>query len=161
MVAGYPPLPCLSACNRDGRLDQADQIRVPEQLHRPCLTVLFLAFLSPVLIKDLVVYSRELLGAAPTISVQATLEKITNRFVKEYAFRKAEVYALKRGRSLMVVIYVFLSEERPVKQLDAIRLEMIKAMYTYSNFCDTDIVFTLDDRWVDYQTPFAIAGQKA
>lgn len=127
----------------------------------PALTVLFLAFLSPVLIKDLVIYSRELLGAAPTISVQATLEKITNRFVKKYAFRKAEVYALKRGRSLMVVIYVYLSEERPVKQLDAIRLEMIKAMYTYSNFCDTDIVFTLDDRWVDYQTPIAIAGQKA
>ena len=113
------------------------------------------------LIKDLIVYSRELLGAAPNLSVQTSLEKITNRFVKKHAFRKAKVYALKRGRSLMVVIYVFLSEERPVKQLDAIRLEMIKAMYSYLNFCDTDVVFTLDDRWVDYQTPFTIVGQKA
>lgn len=127
----------------------------------PALTVLFLACLSPVLVKDLIVYSRELLGAAPTNSVQNSLEKIANRFVRTHGFRKAEVYALKRGRTLMVVIYVYLAKEQPVKQLDAIRLQMVKAMYSYSNFCDTDIVFTLDDRWVEYQTPLAVAGVKA
>lgn len=118
----------------------------------PCLTLGFLICVIPLLTKDLVQYSKELLGAAPTSSTQTALEKIAYRFVRKYDFLKAEVFASKQGRSLNVLMYVFLKEERPLLQLDAIRLEMLKALYTYSNWCEADIIFTLDDRWVDYNT---------
>ena len=121
----------------------------------PALTLLFLFCLSPMLIKDVIHYSRELLGAAPASAVQGELEKIVNRFVRSNGFLRSEVYASKRGRSLMVVIYIYLKKERTVLELDAIRLQMVQELYAYSSWCEADILFTLDERWVEYSLPLA------
>ena len=122
----------------------------------PALTLLFLFCLSPMLIKDIVHYSRQLLGAAPSKSIQTDLEKIVGRFVRTHGFRSSEVYASARGRSLMIVIHIYLWREQSVSELDTIRLKMVQALHTYSRFCDVDIVFTLDGRWADYQIPLAV-----
>jgi predicted Co/Zn/Cd cation transporter (cation efflux family) len=116
----------------------------------PVLTLGFLVCMIPLLGKDLVQYSKELLGAAPASSTQAALERIAYKFVRKYDFLKAEVFASKQGRSLNILMYIYLKEERSVLQLDSIRLEILKALYSYSNWCEADIIFTLDDRWVDY-----------
>lgn len=116
----------------------------------PALTLAFLFCMIPLLGKDLIQYSKELLGAAPARSTQSALEKIAYKFVRRHDFLKAEVYASKQGRTLNVLMYVYLKEERPLLQLDAIRLEILKALYAYSSWCEADIIFTLDDRWVDY-----------
>lgn len=115
----------------------------------PALTLLFLLFLSPSLVKDIIQYSAELLGAAPSAQVQQALEKIVTRFVRSHHFLSSEVFASKRGRSLHVVIYIYLGEEHPLLELDAIRLEMTKALLSYCSWCDADIIFTVDDRWMD------------
>jgi cation diffusion facilitator family transporter len=125
----------------------------------PALTLLFALFLSPSLVKDIMQYSSELLGAAPSDQVQQALEKIVNRFVRSHHFISAEVFASKRGRSLQVVIYIYLGEERPLLELDAIRLEMTKALVSYCTWCDADIIFTVDDRWMDASSLLSI--QKA
>lgn len=125
----------------------------------PALTLLFVIFLSPSLVKDIVHYSAELLGAAPSQQVQQALEKIVNRFVRSHHFISSEVFASKRGRSLQVVIYIHLGEERPLLELDAIRLQMTKALVSYCTWCDADIIFTVDDRWMDASSQLRI--QKA
>lgn len=116
----------------------------------PCLTLAFALCIAPALAKDLVQFSKELLKAAPSSTIQTALEKIAYRYVLKYDFLKAEVFASKQGRSLNVLMYIYLKEERSVLQLDAIRLEMVKALYAYSTWCEADIIFTLDDRWVDF-----------
>ncbi|WP_332446772.1 cation transporter [Sphaerochaeta sp.] len=114
----------------------------------PFLTLIFLCCLSPTLLFDLIQYTKELLGAAPSVSITEDLQRIANRYVHRYDFLRSEVFASKQGRSLSVLIYIYLKEERPLRQLDAIRLEMVKDLLTYSSWCEADIIFTVDDRWI-------------
>ncbi len=131
-------------------LARMHRLTMLERCVDPALTLVFLVFMVPMLARDLLQYSKELLQAAPASSIQTALEKITYKFVRRYDFLKAEVFAAKQGRSLNVLVYVYLKKERPLLQLDAIRLEMVKALHSYSSWCEADIIFTLDDRWVDY-----------
>lgn len=123
----------------------------------PIMTILFTLGLSPLLLSTLVTSARELLGAAPPKSVQKKLEQIVKSYVKKENFLKSEVFANQQGRSLAVTIYIYLKEERKVSEIDAIRAEMLQKLRSYSSWCEADIIFTLDDRWVQLSLPLAVA----
>jgi predicted Co/Zn/Cd cation transporter (cation efflux family) len=57
-------------------------------------------------------------------------------------------YSTKRGRTLYVVVHVYLNENRTVKTIDRIRKEMIRAIRKYWHYSDIDIVFTFDTTWI-------------
>ena len=123
----------------------------------PAMTLLFTLGLSPMLFHSLLKSSKELLGAAPPQSVQKKLEQIVKSYVKKENFLKSEVFANQQGRSLSVTIYIYLKEERRISEIDAIRTDMLHKLRSYSSWCETDIIFTIDDSWVPLAMPLAVS----
>lgn len=124
----------------------------------PIVTIFFIVGLSPMLLRQLLQSSRELLGAAPSSTVQKDLEQLAKRHVKMEGFKKSSVFAIKQGRSLSVTLYFYLHEERGLRELDAIRKRILLDLRTYSSWCEADVVFTLDPSWVPLAMPLAVAN---
>ncbi len=123
----------------------------------PIVTIFFIVGLAPMLVRQLLQSSRELLGAAPASSVQKDIEHIAKRHVKREGFRKSNLFAIQHGRSLSVTLYFFLKEERSLRELDAIRANILLDLRTYSSWVEADVVFTLDPSWVPLAMPLAVA----
>lgn len=119
----------------------------------PLMTVLFIAALSPPLIQQLTGSARELLNGAPPAKVQKKVEDIIQPFIASNHFIGSDMYASKRGRSIYMVIYVFLRHDEPIASLDAIRQEMIKTIRKTYVWSDIDIVFTLNPQLVELSSP--------
>jgi predicted Co/Zn/Cd cation transporter (cation efflux family) len=124
----------------------------------PIVTIFFIVGLAPMLVKQLLQSSRELLGAAPSSSIQKDLEHIARRHVKREGFRKSSIFAIQHGRSLSVTLYFYLKEERSLLELDALRTNILQDLRTYSSWLEADVVFTLDPSWVPLAMPLAIAS---
>ena len=123
----------------------------------PIVTIFFIVGLSPMLIRELLQSSRELLGAAPASSIQKDLEHIAKKHVKREGFRKSTLFAIQQGRSLSVTLYFYLKEERTLRELDALRTKILQDLRTYSSWVEADVVFTLDPSWVPLAMPLAVA----
>ncbi len=124
----------------------------------PIVTIFFIVGLSPMLVRQLLQSSRELLGAAPASSVQKDIEHIAKKHVKSEGFRKSNLFAIQHGRSLSVTLYFFLKEERSLLELDSLRAKILQDLRTYSSWVEADVVFTLDPSWVPLAMPLAVAS---
>ncbi len=124
----------------------------------PIVTIFFIVGLSPMLIRQLLQSSRELLGAAPASSIQRDLEHIAKRHVKREGFRKSSLFAIQHGRSLSVTLYFYLKKERSLRELDSLRAKILQDLRSYSSWVEADVVFTLDPSWVPLAMPLAVAG---
>ena len=124
----------------------------------PIVTIFFIVGLAPMLIRELLQSSRELLGAAPASSIQKDLEQIAKKHVKHEGFRKSKLFAIQQGRGLSVTLYFYLKEERSLRELDALRAKILQDLRSYSSWCEADVVFTLDASWVPLAMPLAVAS---
>lgn len=91
---------------------------------------------------------RELVAAAPSEAIQQQLRLIIEKYVEKYDFKHFESYSEKRGRSLYLIIHIFLKEEISIKKSDFIRKEMIRDIKKWWFFSDTDILFTINPDWI-------------
>lgn len=123
----------------------------------PIVTIFFIVGLAPMLVRDLLQSSRELLGAAPASSIQKDLEHIAKKHVKREGFRKSTLFAIQQGRSLSVMLYFYLKEERSLRELDTLRVNILQDLREYSSWVEADVVFTLDPSWVPLAMPLAVA----
>ncbi len=123
----------------------------------PIVTIFFIVGLAPMLVRQLLQSSRELLGAAPASSIQKDLEHIAKKHVKREGFRKSTLFAIQQGRSLSVTLYFYLKEERNLRELDALRAKILLDLRSYSSWVEADVVFTLDPSWVPLAMPLAVA----
>ena len=96
---------------------------------------------------------RELLTAAPPADVQAILDSLIAPFIRQEQFLGFKNYSAQRGRTLYIVIHVYLQKERKIRELDQIRKQMVKAIKQYNPFSDVDIVFTIDQSWIGESVP--------
>lgn len=124
----------------------------------PMVTIFFIVGLSPMLFRELLQSSRELLGAAPATSIQKDLERIAKKHVKTQGLKKSKVFAIQQGRSLSITIYFYLREERSVRELDSLRATILLDLREYSPWCEADVVFTLDPSWVPLSIPLAVGS---
>ncbi|MFA6913763.1 MAG: cation diffusion facilitator family transporter, partial [Endomicrobiia bacterium] len=112
------------------------------------MTLLFILFLVPQFIKLLWSNILELLTSAPSVDIQKQLDTVIAPFIKKHDLAGFNAYSTKRGRTLYVVVHVYLNENRTVKTIDRIRKEMIRAIRKYWHYSDIDIVFTFDTTWI-------------
>jgi len=112
------------------------------------MTLLFILFLVPQFIKLLWSNILELLTSAPSVDIQKQLDTVIAPFIEKHDLAGFNAYSTKRGRTLYVVVHVYLNENRTVKTIDRIRKEMIRAIRKYWHYSDIDIVFTFDTTWI-------------
>ena len=91
----------------------------------PLITILFVIFLAPPLVKQMVYAIKDLLDAAPPQEVQDRLERIVEGYAEKYGFRDYLIYSSKRGRTVTAMIHIILSEDLPVSRLDGIRKQIL------------------------------------
>lgn len=119
----------------------------------PAITLMFVFTLVPGLIRILVSSTRELLTAAPPETVQEKLDQILSFYQRRFGFSDYYTYSAKHGRTLTFTIYIKLSEDLGVKELDSYRKEILKAIQKEWPYTDSDIVFTIDTSWMKYSVP--------
>ena len=112
------------------------------------MTLLFILFLVPQFIRQLWTNILELLTSAPSVDIQKHLDAVIEPFIEKHDLAGFNAYSTKRGRTLYVVVHVYLNENRTVKTIDGIRKEMIRAIRKYWHYSDIDIVFTFDTTWI-------------
>ncbi len=112
------------------------------------MTLLFILFLVPQFIRQLWTNILELLTSAPSVDIQKQLDAVIEPFIEKHNLAGFNAYSTKRGRTLYVVVHVYLNENRTVKTIDRIRKEMIRAIRKYWHYSDIDIVFTFDTTWI-------------
>lgn len=112
------------------------------------MTLLFILFLVPQFIRQLWTNILELLTSAPSVDIQKQLDAVIEPFIEKHDLAGFNAYSTKRGRTLYVVVHVYLNENRTVKTIDRIRKEMIRAIRKYWHYSDIDIVFTFDTTWI-------------
>lgn len=117
------------------------------------ITLFFIAFVSPQFFKQLSFNMKELLIAAPSKDVQKELDAVIEPLVRKHRFSGFDIYSSQRGRSLYIMIHVYLESERKIRELDKIRREMVCAVKKYNPFSDTDIIFTIDTSWIPLSVP--------
>ena len=81
------------------------------------------------------------------------MDDIIRPLVEKHGFSGFKIYSVQRGRTLYILIHVYLAEERKIRELDKIRKEMICAIRKYNSFSDTDIIFTIDTTWIPLSVP--------
>ncbi|MFA6614341.1 MAG: cation diffusion facilitator family transporter, partial [Endomicrobiia bacterium] len=91
------------------------------------MTLLFILFLVPQFGRQLWVNILELLTSAPSVDIQKELDAVIEPFIEKHYLAGFNAYSTKRGRTLYVVVHVYLNENRTVKTIDRIRKEMIRA----------------------------------
>lgn len=119
----------------------------------PAITILFICFMSPSLVGQLLQNTRELLDAAPPVEIQKGLEDIVRSHVERNGFKSFQVYSTKRGRTISTIIHVQVQQELALRQLDVIRKNMLKDIKKFWQWSDTDIVFTIDPSWIPLSAP--------
>jgi predicted Co/Zn/Cd cation transporter (cation efflux family) len=82
------------------------------------------------------------------VDIQKQLDAVIEPFIEKHNLAGFNAYSTKRGRTLYVVVHVYLNENRTVKTIDRIRKEMIRAIRKYWHYSDIDIVFTFDTTWI-------------
>ncbi len=117
------------------------------------ITLFFIVLITPQFVKQLLFNMKELLIAAPSQDTQAELDQVIRPFVEEHGFSGFNIYSSQRGRSLYILIHVYLDKERKIRELDKIRKEMVCAVRKYNSFSDTDIIFTIDTDWIPLSVP--------
>lgn len=126
----------------------------------PAITILFIAGMTPTLLSQMVENTRELLDAAPSMEIQQGLEDIVQSHVARNGFKSYQVYSAKRGRTISVIIHVQLRQEMTLRQLDAIRKNMLKDIKKFWQWSDADIVFTIDPSWIPLSAPVFAEEQR-
>lgn len=121
----------------------------------PLITIIFVIFLAPPLVKQMVYAIKDLLDAAPPQEVQDRLERIVEGYAEKCGFKDYLIYSSKRGRTVTAMIHIILSEDLPVSRLDGIRKQILCDIHSSWQWSDTDIVFTLDPSWMEYAVPSA------
>lgn len=119
----------------------------------PIITVAFVLSLAPPLLKQLITSIRELLSCAPNQDIQQSLDDVLEVYKNKYGFKRYMAYSSKQGRILLSTIHIFLNEEKSVKELDAIRKEIMIVIKKVWQYSDIDIVFSIDPSWVKYSVP--------
>ena len=119
----------------------------------PLITLIFICSVIPQFVKQFLYSMRELLTAAPPADVQAILDSLIAPFIRQEQFLGFKNYSAQRGRTLYIVIHVYLQKERKIRELDQIRKQMVKAIKQYNPFSDVDIVFTIDQSWIGESVP--------
>lgn len=119
----------------------------------PAVSIIFILTMFPSLSRQLISNAKELLNAAPPENIQKDLEEIIKSEVKLFGFKDFALYCTKSGRMISAIVYITLFKERPIVELDAIRARIISAMKEYWEFCDIDIVFSINTKWMDLNEP--------
>lgn len=119
----------------------------------PLITLIFICSVIPQFVKQFLYSMKELLTAAPPADVQAILDSLIAPFIRQEQFLGFKNYSAQRGRTLYIVIHVYLQKERKIRELDQIRKQMVKAIKQYNPFSDVDIVFTIDQSWIGESVP--------
>ncbi|MFA7057882.1 MAG: cation diffusion facilitator family transporter [Candidatus Cloacimonadales bacterium] len=114
----------------------------------PFITLSLVLFMLPSLLNMFLDNFRDLVSAAPSLEVQEELRTIMDGFQEKYGFVKFENYSEKRGRSLYLISHVYLDHEMPIKTLDRIRKEMVRAIKRWWFYSDIDILFTINPDWI-------------
>lgn len=117
------------------------------------ITLFFIVFITPRFFWQMLFNMRELLIAAPSQDIQKDLDRVIEPFVEKHRFSGFNIYSSQRGRSLYILIHVYLDRERKIRDLDKIRKEMVCAVRKYNSFSDTDIIFTIDTAWIPLSVP--------
>ncbi len=112
------------------------------------MTLLFILFLVPQFIRQLWDNILELLNSAPPANIQQELDTVINPFIGKHNLAGFNAYSTKRGRTLYVVVHVYLNKNRTVKTIDKVRKEMIRAIRKYWHYSEIDIIFTYDTTWI-------------
>lgn len=113
----------------------------------PAMTLIFILFLAPGLLGQLVKSLRELLGGAADESDEEKIEELVEHYRGALPIKEYSVYSTKRGRTLHFSIYIRLKAEVPLLKLDALRYEMMKEIQKTFDWVDSDIIFTIDPSW--------------
>ena len=124
----------------------------------PIVTLLFVIFLIPGVVKQLWQAVKDLLDAAPPAEVQERLEGIVEDFDGQYRFQDWKIYSSRRGRVIYSTIHIILNEDIPIRKADQIRKAMLKAIRSSWAWSDTDIVFCVDPSWMEYAVPATNGG---
>lgn len=117
------------------------------------ITLIFIVWITPQFVQQFLFNIKELLTAAPSPDIQKEMDDIIRSLVEKYGFSGFKIYSVQRGRTLYILIHVYLAEERKIRELDKIRKEMICAIRKYNSFSDTDIIFTIDTTWIPLSVP--------
>jgi predicted Co/Zn/Cd cation transporter (cation efflux family) len=112
------------------------------------MTLLFVLLLLPQFIRQLWDNILELLNSAPPANIQQELDTVINPFILKHHLAGFNAYSTKRGRTLYVVVHVYLNKNRTVKTIDRIRKKMIRALRKYWHYSEIDIIFTYDTTWI-------------
>ncbi len=117
------------------------------------MTLLFIVLLVPQFVRQLGDNIQELLTAAPPVDIQQELDAVIRPYIAAYDLAGFKTYSTKRGRTLYIVVHVYLKHDVPIKRVDVVRKAMIRDIRNYWHYSDTDIVFTLDKTWIPLSFP--------
>lgn len=112
------------------------------------ITLAIIACMLPSLVKLFFANLRDLVAAAPSQEIQDQLAAIIEGYRPECAFSGFRTYTEKRGRNLYLLVYVVLTREMPVRDLDRLRKRMIRDIRKWWHYSDCDILFTMDPSWI-------------
>jgi len=112
------------------------------------MTLLFVLLLLPQFVRQLWENILELLTSAPSVDIQKELDAVIEPFIEKHNLAGFNAYSTKKGRTLYVVVHVYLNKNRTVKTIDKTRKEMIRAIHKYWHYSEIDIIFTFDRTWI-------------
>jgi len=118
----------------------------------PAITLAIIACMLPSLVKLFFSNIRDLVAAAPSQEIQDQLAAIIEGYRAECTFLGFRTYTEKRGRNLYLLVYIVLTREMPVRNLDRIRKRMIHDIRKWWHYSDCDILFTIDPSWIPLTT---------
>ena len=113
----------------------------------PFITILFVIFLLPMLIMQIVKNTHELLGGAPSKEVQARVRMLVSQYKSQLDIKEIRIYSTKHGRMLLFNIYIQLGKEKSLYELDHIRKKILEDIQSVWSWVDADVIFTIDPSW--------------
>jgi cation diffusion facilitator family transporter len=116
------------------------------------ITLAIIVCMLPSLVKLFFANIRDLVAAAPSQEIQDELAAIIEGYRAECAFSGFRTYTEKRGRNLYLLVYIVLTREMPVRDLDRLRKRMIHDIRKWWHYSDCDILFTIDPSWIPLTT---------